>query len=291
VTDGIPLVSENNTLRRMQFLNACRSPRKVIAEKGLLSPENKDQLGNGVDMEVIEIDKGKIGIYGLEKSIHVMQTPGMNADSFNVARQSQRDFDEIMGQSAAARGTASGGTATEDQHTSQFEKVRYDFDRFLYRGFLVEIVKKLNDSIDANMTIERAIELEGEDGQTFVGLIDRDIIAGDFDIDIDITEMTPTDGPTEAAHMIQFAQVVGQNPMFARNEAVLRTMADRVGIHDEMFIQGLVEEAKKQQEMEAQLMAMKAQPKVPEAGPPQDAAQAIQQTGAGQQMPAMQGAA
>jgi hypothetical protein len=68
-------------------------------------------------------------------------------------------------------------------------------------------------------------------------------------------------------------------------------MCERVGIKDENFVTGMMEAAKEAIQMEQMAMMAKAQPKVPNAPPPGSEAQAIQQTGAGQQVPNMQGAA
>lgn len=289
VTELVPLASEKNYLRYLALKAAKKNVRKVITQPGMFTPEEETKFMSDVDMEVVHMEK--IGQYGPDKAAHVMTAPPIGQDVWLTLRANDADFDEIAGQGAESRGRTSSDTATAVGKRSQYEVTRYDFDRETLADFLQDCFKKLDDSIQANMTIPRAIELIGDDGQAFMALVDRDMIECDCDVGVDVTEMAPTDGAQEAAQMIQLVQVLGQNRWMATKEAVLRTMCERVGIKDENFITGTMEAANEAIQMEQAQMMAKAQPKVPEAPPPGSEAQAIQQTGAGQQVPNMQGAA
>ncbi len=280
VTELIPLVSENNQLRRMAFLYAKRAVVKILAEKGMFPPEEADKLANDVNMELVYYEKK--GQYAADKAATMLTPPPLSMDVWNTLRANAGDFDEISGQGAASRGKMSTETATAVQQRGTYEAARYDYDRLVLKRFLIECFKKLDDSIDANMTVPRAVQLIGDDGQAFVGLVDRDMIACDGDIDFDVEDMAPVDGEAEAARTIQFIQVIGQNPWIAANEAVLRGFTNKLKIKDENLISQLP--AMAQAQMQAAM-----QPKVPNAAPPQDEAMAMQQSGGGTQIPQMQG--
>ena len=282
VTELIPLVSENNQLRRMAFLYAKRAVVKILAEKGMFPPEEADKLSNDVNMELVYYEKK--GQYAADKAATMLTPPPLSMDVWNTLRANAGDFDEISGQGAASRGKMSTETATAVQQRGTYEAARYDYDRLVLKRFLIECFKKLDDSIDANMTVPRAVQLIGDDGQAFVGLVDRDMIACDGDIDFDVEDMAPVDGEAEAARTIQFIQVIGQNPWIAANEAVLRGFTNKLKIKDENLIAQLPLLA--QMQMQAAM-----QPKVPNAAPPQDEAMAMQQSGGGTQIPQMQGRA
>ena len=303
-TDLVPLVSENNEARRMLAIGRKRGVRKIIIEKGVLDEGEIDKLTNDEDLEVVQIDR--VSQYGLEKTMHMLAPPPIGGDLYNNLNIIGQDFDEVAGQGSASRGKSTGDTATETNKLSQYEGTRYDHDRMLLKDMLIRIFKKLDDSIDANMTVPRAIQISGAAGQLHQVLLDRDMIACDCEIDIDLKEMTPTDDAAMSSRMIQFAQVIGQNDWMATNEAIVRTMAERVGITDENFIKGLVEAAQQKKQMEMQMLQMQLQAaseqaqmkasqsgkdsKVPEGSPPENAAQEASQTAAGQQSQRMQGA-
>ncbi len=304
VTDLVPLASENNEARRHLNVARKRGVRKVLAEKGVIDEGNMDALQNSEDMAVVAIDK--VSMNGLDKTLHMLNPPPIGGDLYNNLNIISQDFDEVGGMSQAARGKASSGTATEANKMSQYEGTRYDFDREQLADCLQSLFEKLDDSIDANMTVPRAINISGTAGQLHQVLLDRDMIACDCDISVDITEMTPTDDEASAARMVQFGQMMGQNKWMARNEAVVRTMADRLNIKDENFIKGLVDAAEQEYQNEQQMMQMQSQMaqqsekakmahevnlaqiqqgKQPNAKPPSNSGEAAMQSGAGTQTP------
>jgi hypothetical protein len=169
---------------------------------------------------------------------------------------------------------------------AQGSGARLSFDRADLAAVLKEALKKLDDSIEANMTLERAIQLAGPDGQAFTAIVDADMIAGDFDVDIDIEDLMPVDSAQQAALKTQFVQILGQAPWIAAEEALALGWGKEFGIKDVNFLKVLSRVAQQQ------MMAMQAPPQgmVPEAGPPQNEADAIAQTAGGMQARNMQGA-
>lgn len=272
-----------NEARRLELIGMKNSIRKVFVPKGLLQPEDIEKLESDEDMQVVLFDNSQ-HLFGRPVA-EVFTPPMVNGSIYQAAASASGDFDEIAG-SPEMRGKASADTATQSNNLRAGESLRVEYERTLMRNFLIDIFKKLNDSIDANMTIPRAIQITGSDGQAFVGLVDRDMIAGDFDIDIDVQEMAPRDDMALGAQRIQLVQMAGSYPHQFSDITRARGWCEMFGIADENFIKSLVEGA----QMQIQMAMIEAQPPVPNAAPPGDAAQAASQSGAGMQIPAMQGA-
>lgn len=284
VSDLAPINDEYNKARRQQLVAMKKSNRKVLIKKGALDTINITKLINDRDMEIVEIQQD--GAYGIGDSIMPYTPPPVSDTIYANIAQISRDFDEVAGQPGESRGVASSKTATQVNNMSQYAGVRLDFDRMILADMLREAMKKLSDSIEANMTVERAVSILGPEGQTIVGIIDPDMIIGDFDVDIDIEDMMPVDSAQQAALKIQFAQVAGQSPWLVADETLAMGWGSEFGVKDMNFLKALSRSA----QMQMQMMMAPEQPKVPNAPPPQNEADAIAQMGAGMQAPNMQGA-
>jgi len=186
-----------------------------------------------------------------------------------------RDFDEVAGQPSEQRGLASAKTATQADIMQTGSTARQDDHRNQLAESIREIYKKLFDSIQANMTAQMAVSIEGSDGQVFMAEIDHNMIVGDYDIEVDIADMMPENSDIMRAHKLQLMQIAGQNPWLFADEGAARGWCNDFNIRDEKFIQSIVRAAQMQMQM---LMAPK-QPAAQEAGPPQDEAQALAQAG------------
>ncbi|RLA59651.1 MAG: hypothetical protein DRQ89_13760, partial [Epsilonproteobacteria bacterium] len=85
----------------------------------------------------------------------------------------------------------------------------------------------------------------------------------------------------------QILQIMGQAPFMFTSETLVRGWLEPFGVKDENFVQAIAEAA----QMQMAMLQQQAQPDgpVPEAGAPQNEAQAISQAGAGSQVPRMSG--
>ena len=282
-TDQVPINEWYNNSRRLEYVGAKGSLRKVIVDQNTFDAENLGKLTSDVDMEVVT-RQSALNPYS-KGSLEVFTPPPVNPSVYNASAAASADFDEMSG-SPEARGQASADTATQSNNLQAGENARNSYERMQMKNFLVKLFKKLNDSIDANMTVERAVQIEDVDGYAFTALVDQDMIAGDFDIEIDVHEMAPSDNAQMAANRIQLLQMAGSYPHQFADPVRARGWCELFNIHDELFIASVVEGA----QMQIQMAMIEAQPPMPEAPPPGDEAQAISQSAAGQQVPAMQGA-
>jgi hypothetical protein len=281
-TDLCPINQWYNIARQMELRAMKRSTRKIITRKGALDIGNMEQFTNDDDMAVVEVDTR--GHVDLNTAIIPYTPPVVSEAIYRNSAMIARDFDEIGGISEAGRGNATGGTATETNVMEAYSGKRVDFDRKVLAECWRRAIKKLNDSLDANMTVPRAVMLEGSDGQAFVGVVDRDLIAGDFDVDIDVEDMAPANSGLEAAQLLQFLQIVGQNWAIVGDEVLAREFLAKFGLRNERLVQALVKQAQMQMQM---AMAAAAPPPNPNAPPPASEADAVSQAAAGNQTPRM----
>ena len=285
VTDLAPINKEYNKARRQQLVAMKKSNRKIITKKGSLDQKNMDALTDDRDMAVVELKAD--GAYDIAGSVQAFAVPPVAESIYANIQFIARDFDEVAGQPGEARGVASSKTATQVNSLGQYASLRLDFDRMVLVDCLTEALKKLDDSIEANMTVERAVSIVGEDGAAWVGIVDPDMIAGDYDVSVDIEDMLPIDSAQQAALKAQFAQIAGQSPWLMADETLAIGWCKEFGIKDENFAKALSRAA----QMQMAMAMAPAQPKVPNAPPPESGEQAMAQNGAGSQVPNMQGAA
>ena len=286
-TDLAPINEWYNIARQMELRGMKRSTRKILARKGVLDSVGMDRLTDDEDMAWVELDI--MGHQNLTDAFVAFNPPPLSEAIYANSARIAQDFAEVGGMTDEARGASTADTATQVSVMEAYSGTRIEHDRKILAECWRRIFKKLNDSIDANMTRERAIMVQGADGQVFQALVDPDMIAGDFDVDVDFEEMAPPNTAQQAAGRAQIAQIAGQAPHLFMSEALVRGWCEPYGIKDGNFIKALAEASQMQMQM-LMMQGQQAPGPVPEAGEPESEADAIAQTGAGTQTPRMQGA-
>ncbi|HUX77148.1 MAG TPA: hypothetical protein VMY40_10965 [Anaerolineae bacterium] len=286
VSDLAPLNEEYDILCQMELRAAKRNTRKWGLKKGALDPKNLVKFNSDEDLQVVEFDS-KPGV-DPQGNVWPLMAPSQSYDVAKAIQRAERNFNQVSGLSTAARGEASGGTATETNAQEAHSGSRVKFELAQMREFWRGVLRKLDNSLEANMTVTRAVQVEGSDGQVFAGVADWDMIKGDFDADVDVRDIAPPDDRAEGAQIIQLASLFGQFPFLAADEALVRMWCEKFDIMDERGIKALVNAA----QMQLQMLAMQAMPPQPspEAGPPTNEADAVSQSAAGAQVPRMRGA-
>ena len=286
-TDLSPINEWYNIARQMEYKAMRNSVRKAFVRKGTMNAANLEQFTNDDDLAVVELDIPSQR--PLSDAILPYTPPPVNAAIYGNSQKIAQDFDEVGGMSGESRGVASSNTATQVNYIESGSTGRIDHDRKIMAETWRRIFKKLIDYIDANMTTERAVMLQGTDGQVFQALIDPDMIAGDFDVDVDFEDMAPVNSGMQAAGRVQIAQIAGQAPHLFTSEPLVRGWLEPYGIKDQGFVDALVQASQMQMQM-LMMQGQQAPGPVPEAGAPTSEADAISQSAAGQQAPRMQGA-
>jgi len=275
ISDLTPINDEYNKYRKQQLIHMRKSSVKILARKSALDDGAYEQLTSPENMAIVQLDLPD-GV-PLESTIAPFVPPNLSADVYAYGQLIAKDFDEVSGSPGEQRGYAASKTATQAEIMAHGENVREDDDRNQLADALKMVGKKLLDSIQANMTQQTAVMITGSDGQVFQTYVDHNMIVGDFDVDIDITEMMPRRPEVMQARFVQVLQVAGQAPWLFMDEATAAPIFEAFQITDRRFIDGITKGARLQMMM---LMAPK-QPQKPEAGPPKNTAENRAQEGGG----------
>jgi len=284
-TDLVPINQWYDMSRQLELIAMGNANRKGLIRKGSLDDIQMEQLTNNKDMAWVEVDIPK-HVSLADIALPINPAP-INSDTYNNTQIIGADFAEVGGQTDEARGKATADSATQVNAMEQYTGGRVGQDRKILAETWRMCFKKLNDYIDANMTKERAVQLQGTDGEAFQGLIDLDMIAGDFEVSVDFEEMAEANTAMQNAGKNQVLQVMGQAPFMFVTDVLVRGWLEPYGVKDENFVQAIAQAA----QMQMQMLQQQAQPDgpVPEAGAPTSEAQAISQAGAGSQVPRQSG--
>lgn len=293
VSDLVPIAQTRNTLSQMVTRAGESSTRKVFLKKSKFDTFDLEKFQSNEDLEVIAIDCKNNE--RLSDVILPYTPPNPTPILLQAIQMLDADFNEIGGMSGQWRGKADADTATESSIINTHDMSRAGHDRKILSESWRRAFKKKNDNLDRWMTKPRAVQLQGEDGEAFTALIDPNMIAGDYDVDVDFQEMAPPNTAMQNAGKIQIMQLVAQNRWLAKKPEVMRELAEPYGIKSENFFRGITEAVLEEERREMEMLQMQlqlkqqAQQKKPASSPPTSEAQAISQSAAGQQVPRMSG--
>jgi len=273
VSRGVPINDEYNKASKQRLALMRKTLRKYLMAKGAFDTVGRESLTNNQDSTISEV-KSNIPF---DQAIGVVPVPQISGEVFANIQQIARDFDEAMGQPAESRGASQAKTATAVNELSGRAMMREEDMKSIYAGCLAVMGKKLLDSIQKNMTIPQAVEIEGPEGQLFMGYVDHNMIVGDYDVSVDIAELAPPDSALIRAQKERIMVNVGQSPWLFSNEGSARGwLEDYPNLaKNDQFIRDVVAAAQLQMQM---LLAPK-QPETSGAGSPQDASQMTAQQG------------
>ena len=245
VSDAAPINSLINLLATAELKSARRSAVHKTFGRKLADTKVKAEL-ESMDDTHSELDTTE----PINDFIQAVPKQPFPSEMQAFGQKLDRWFDEVMGQSGEARGVASSKTATQSHNLEQHSVIRVEDQRNLLAATARELINKLNDSL-FNMTIEQAITIEGTDGQLFNANVSPAMIVGDYDVDVDITDMAPIDPGAEAAKFDRGLTVVAQAPWMIAEEKAAEVILGKYGIKDRAAIQALVRLA--QMQMQAQM--------------------------------------
>lgn len=269
-SDLVPINRAYNKASHLQLAEMGKAKSKILIKGDGFDQNCKAQLKSAAD-EVIEYKGGG----PLGESILVVPLPNRAAELFAHKAQYSRDFDETAAQSAEERGQAASDTATQSRIMDSRSRERVDFQRSVLADAWREIFKKLIDSVQANMTVPQYVTINGEDGGVMAMEVSREMILGDYEVDIEIEDLIPTDRMAEAAQLNNLLVTVSQAPWLAADERGAEELFKMFGVTNKPLADSISRGAQMQMMM---LMAPK-QPAKPGTDAPEDEATAIAQQG------------
>jgi hypothetical protein len=250
-----------------------KAAAKIIVNSDAFDSNNLEKLRRPT-REIISLDDLPAGM-SVSDVVAPLMYPSVAPQMFDYVGFLSGLYDEDAGQPGESRGVASADTATQVNALTSRESMREDYQRNIYRETWREALKKLDDSVQQNMTIEQAITILDGDGTAWIAQVDPEMIQCDCDVDVDVQDMEPMDRYQDRQNFVQVLTMAAQAPFLFANPQAAEGVFEMFGITDKRISSGISQTAMMQLQAE---MQPKAPPK-PETGPPQDEAQAISQQG------------
>ena len=238
VSDLAPVNSLINLLANAELKAARRSAVNKTLGKKMLGDSVKAELESWEDTHS-EIDDSQ----SLTDAIIPVPKQPFPAEMHAFGQKLNLWFDELGGQSGEARGVASSKTATQVKSLEMHANVRVEDQRNLLAACARELIQMLDDSIMANMSLNQAITIDGQDGQLFTANVSKEMIACDCDIDVDITEMAPLDPTARAAQFQQGFSMMVQGPWAVADPLLAETFLGEMGVKDRAVAKALAKAA------------------------------------------------
>lgn len=227
ICDAIPIAQQLDTLGELDLTMRRQNIPKRVYEEGTIDDDQVDILNSPVPNEMAKCRAGR----NPQGIIAMAPTASMQMDSISMRQMLERSFDEITGQTAMDRGAQGADLATEVQAMTNAQRIRTDDYRSILFASVREIVKKLTDSVQANMTTKQAVSLD-VNGQAFTAEITYDMITADVECEIDVEDMLPRSTDMEVAQLEHVMATIGQYPWLATKPALINGWLDKIRIND-----------------------------------------------------------
>jgi len=224
-----PLQDEINVGRSMMITHVRRAARKYYYEEDSIDDTEITKAKNPEDMTFFAIKDGKIPPKALESAT---QDPSV----FQNLMQSKLDFNEVVGSSENERGvTERRKTAHEANFIEGHAAVRKTDKQSLVADFMKEIYSKLLQLMQKTLTLKQAIKVTGPQGM-FWADVKREDISGEFNLDVEVSEMRPQIPEMEKQELSEF--------MFALAN-LLNSIVQNPLMFQILNVQGLIQELAK----------------------------------------------
>lgn len=269
VSNLLPLIDEYNQARKDLRTYQNHSERIVLRDPAVVTDPEIRKLRKRGDFRVLDV--AGLATMPTDAVLRIIQPPTVDAGSFNHIVTVARDIDEVGGQSGETRGAATSKTATQADIMQGYGAMREDFQRNKLARAVQEAYKKLLDSMQKHMTLPISVANNGRDGALFVQQVTPDMIRGDFDVSVDVTEMMPRNSQAERQAFVGlFQNWQAMRELFAEPEAA-GAILDMWQMKDIRVRDAFVRAA--QRGMMAQMAGPQGQPAQPPV--PGNAAEAI----------------
>lgn len=239
LADLVPVNQAYDRFNTHLLSSAARSARKALYRTADLTPQQMDQLAGPDDGAYVGLDNVPSQT-PLEGMIVPVNFPPMSQDIPMAIRLCEQNFNRLAGQGV---GGGQAESATEASIWQGSQGLREEAHRSLLAGAIRMIGKKLWDSLQANMSMEVAVAVNGADGKLHQMIVNHGDIVGDFDVTVDVQDMQPRNEQTEKAQIIEVLNATVQGPWLMTKKPVARTVLGMFGIRDDSVIDAIVEAA------------------------------------------------
>jgi hypothetical protein len=213
--------NEYNITRNQMSIHRRRFNRKYIMLRGGLDEENKDKLMYGKDGETIEADR--------QGAVEPIKDAPLGAEYFFDTGQLREEFMESSGVGQLQRNQVGAESATEAEIVERRsrESELDEHEEMMIR--LSDVAKKLNESMEGNLTKDGAVLKAGPGAEEWVtfGPESFDFIEGEVLFETEVSEMARATLQVERAQLMQLLDILGKNPLIALDDGLLRAVFDK----------------------------------------------------------------
>lgn len=240
VSQGIDPQREFNTARSRIMTHRKRFNRKYLAT-GQWEDEELSKLESGDDGTVLKANVGS----------DVKPIADAPLDSFGTYTEVsylEKDMIELMGGATAeARGIAGADSATQAGILDKRMEVKEGDAMSMVIDFVTDIVRKLDQLVQANITRDEAIRITGPEGEywALVKQDDYQEIDGEFQYDVNTGATIPNIPEMERVSWMAFLQFLANAPQFLTQKHLLKRVAEMHHIEDEVMLEELFQMGQK----------------------------------------------
>jgi hypothetical protein len=223
---------EYNVRRNMMALHLRRYGRKYIYYG--MDDSEMSKLEEGVDGTYAKADDPSARVEPIKDA------PLDSAQYFDTGRL-RIEFDEMSGVGALQRNVPDADSATEAEIVERRAREGESDDHEAVMEFISAIVTKLHKCIEANLTMDGAVQVTGPAGESWVffGPEDFEAIEGEFVFEVKADAQPKDTLMVERAQLLQFLEMIAKNPLLGASDTLLRAVAEKFPAvaHNEALIQ------------------------------------------------------
>lgn len=240
VFNWIPMQDEQNDIKEAARLHRKRFKRILLANRTKIAEQEEiDKMMSGPDGTVINV-QGDVNDAVLPIPNAVMDP----AAQFTLA-SSKQDLNEVSGTSEPQRGISNRTTATESNFIEARAQIRDAEPKIIVANWLNRIGKELLLQqqrltlpfwIKVNVDSDGLFEEIEETQFLWEQITGENLEGGDFDVQINVTSMSPIDKEEEKRKFFEFLQILNTFPQMSLFPAIIRETADLIGYKNEKVI-------------------------------------------------------
>jgi hypothetical protein len=213
--------NEYNVTRNQMSIHRRRFNRKYLVLQGAMDEDNQDKLQYGRDGEIVTALK--------EGAVEPIKDAPLGAEYFFDTNQLRSEFMETSGVGQLQRNQVGAESATEAEIVERRSRESELDEHEEMMVILSEVAKKMNESMEANLTQEGAVSKIGPGGEQWVafGPESFDFIEGEVLFEVEVSEMARATLQVERAQLMQLLDILARNPLIALDDGLLRALFDK----------------------------------------------------------------
>lgn len=195
------------------------------------------------ETEISKLESGDDGTMVRVKAlgaVNPINDAPLDQQSYTELALLNNDMVEVMGNPDHARAIASADSATEASLLDRRLEIREGDDMSLVIDWILEIAKKLDQLVQANISRDEAVKIMGPEGERWqmIRESDFDEIAGEYQYSVNVGATSPRLPDIERSQWIAFmSQVIIPFPHILTKPNIMRRMAEMFHIEDEAALE------------------------------------------------------